>query len=53
MKFDEPKYRSLRRAYEQAVADGRTQFTWDGHELLTSYAYYLLEYVSSTLGIQK
>ncbi len=49
--FNEPKYRALRKAYNEAVLTGKAQFVFEGHDLLTSYAYYMLEHVANTLGI--
>jgi hypothetical protein len=49
--FDETKYRALRKAYNEAVLAGKTEFVFEGHDLLTSYAYYMLEHVANTLGI--
>lgn len=37
----------LRKAYEKAVKDQKKSFMYRGHELLTSYAKYLLEYMDS------
>lgn len=43
--FDRAKTRRLRAAYNRAVEAGKEQFTFEGNELLTSYAKYLLEYL--------
>jgi ribosomal protein S8E len=37
----------LRKVYDQAVASGETVFLYEGHEVLTAYAKYLLEYLES------
>jgi hypothetical protein len=42
-------YLDLKRHYEQAVKDGKTQFTWRERELLVAYAKYLLEYLDIEL----
>lgn len=39
-------YKRLKARYKQAVDAGETAFTFDGHELLTAYAKYLLEYLA-------
>lgn len=36
----------LRRAYNRAVKQGKEQFTYKDHDFVTSYAKYLLEYLS-------
>ena len=43
--FDEPKVKALRKAHDLAVEQGRTTFTFEGTELLVSYAKYLLEFL--------
>jgi len=40
----------LRRRYERAVREQAESFTFEGHELLTSYAKYLLEYLATQFG---
>lgn len=37
--------RALKVAYEKAVKDGREEFIYKGHTLLTDYAKYLIEYL--------
>lgn len=43
----------LKTAYRSAVDAGETQFTFDGHELVVSYAKYLIEYVEGQLKRKK
>lgn len=50
VEFDRDKRERLRRHYEQAVKEQKESFTFDGHELLVSYAKYLLEYLDTRLG---
>lgn len=38
---------TLRKCYDQAVASNKEKFTFLGHELLTSYAKYLLQFLDS------
>lgn len=45
MEFDRKKVLLLRQRYERAVQEGEKQFTFDGEELLTAYAKYMLEYL--------
>ena len=45
IQFDEAKYRSLKKAHERAVQNREEQFTWNGHDLVTNYAAYLIEYL--------
>jgi hypothetical protein len=43
--FTQEKVLALRRAYAHAVETKQEQFTFEGHELMTGYAKYLLEYL--------
>lgn len=45
MEFDKPKYLKLKKAYQKAVREQLKSFTFDGEELLTVYAKYVLEYI--------
>jgi hypothetical protein len=45
IRFDKKRYQSLRRAYGQATMRGLEVFEWNGHEFVTNYAKYLLEYL--------
>jgi hypothetical protein len=45
--FDRPKTERLREAYNLAVSEGLEQFRFEGQELVTAYAKYLLEYLDS------
>lgn len=45
MQFTSSDTKELRRIYKAAVAMGVESFTFKGHELLVSYAKYLLEYL--------
>jgi len=47
--FSQKKLKQLKDAYAVAVTEGRDQFTFEGHELLTSYAKYLIEYLTLKL----
>tara|TARA_Y100001937_G_scaffold27619_1_gene39736 strand:- start:198 stop:365 length:168 start_codon:yes stop_codon:yes gene_type:complete len=47
--FSQEKLQHLKDAYAVAVTEGRDQFTFEGHELLTSYAKYLIEYLTLKL----
>lgn len=49
-RFDHARRDRLRKEYEAAVAAGKDRFTFDGHELLVTYAKYLLEYLDMRLG---
>jgi hypothetical protein len=41
------KMSDLQAAYDKAVTAGEDQFTFHGHELVTDYAKYLLEYLNA------
>jgi hypothetical protein len=49
LKHDQKSYDDLKKAYDKAVSEGKTQFTYEGEEVLTSYAKYLLEYLKTLL----
>lgn len=49
MNWTKPKLRVLEKAYKQAVADDVALFTFEGHELVTAYAKYLIEYLKGIL----
>ena len=46
IEFDREQYLSLKKAYVKAVNEGREQFVFEKHLLLTSYAKYLLEFLA-------
>jgi len=48
--FTKAKYRALQRAYDDAVREGKDTFTFEGHELATSYVKYMLEYMHDLFG---
>lgn len=41
--------KALIKARDKAIQDGKDSFTFDGHELLVSYAKYLIEYAQTKL----
>lgn len=47
MKFDQKDVQGLRSAYDSAVQKGLMVFDFKHHEVLTSYAKYLLEYLET------
>lgn len=47
--FTPEKLGSLRAACTAAERDGKTEFTWEGHVLLVTYARYLIEFLASKL----
>jgi hypothetical protein len=48
-KFDQDSYDALKKAYDKAVKEEKTMFVYEGQDVLTSYAKYLLEYLKSLL----
>lgn len=46
MKFGVTQYKALRAAYKKAVAEDKACFTFNGHELVTGYAKFMLEYLA-------
>jgi hypothetical protein len=45
--FTENKYKKFKKAFETAEKAGETQFTFEGKEILVTYAKYMVEYLSS------
>lgn len=45
--FTEQKFKKLKLQYEKAVTENKEQFYFDGNLLLTSYAKYLVEYLTT------
>lgn len=43
--IDGSEIKSLKAAYQKAVDENREMFVYKGHELLTQYAKYLIEYL--------
>jgi hypothetical protein len=48
--FDQPTYQKLKTEYSKAKSDNIEIFVFQGHELLTDYAKYLLEYLESKMN---
>lgn len=49
MEFTNEKFFALLRAYHKAVEGKHEAFVFEGHDILTSYARYLLEYLQEAL----
>jgi len=47
MQITQKNYKTLKKLYEKAVANGDEQFVWEGQDVLTAYAKYLLQYIES------
>lgn len=47
MEFNLSTYQKLKVEYNNAVKDEKEIFIFNGHELLTSYAKYLIEYLKT------
>lgn len=47
LSFDVLTYQRLKKEYQRSVDNKVEIFIFDGHELLTSYAKYLIEYLKS------
>lgn len=43
--FTHARYESLKKAYNKAVADNADSFVWEGYEMVTKYAQYLIEFL--------
>lgn len=51
MDFNKDKVKSLRKEYDKAVKEGKDVFVFEGQELVTNYAKYLLEYLEPKFKI--
>lgn len=47
MEYDKIEYKKLKRAYKLAVKANKVSFNFNGEVVLTTYAKYLLEYLSN------
>ena len=47
--FNYEKLKQLKKQYQNSVDNNVEVFTFDGHEILTSYAKYLIQYLESNL----
>jgi len=47
MQWTKEAYLDLKRQYESAVSEGQEQFVFQGVELLTTFAKYLLEFLDN------
>lgn len=45
--FDKNKYENLKMKYQKSVDSQQDMFIFEGHQILTDYAKYLLNYLSS------
>lgn len=50
--FTRRKLVEFKRLYNQAVIDKKEQFLFEGHEVLVSYAKYMIEYLDGQFGIK-
>lgn len=48
--FNKAKLKELKRLYNIALKEGAESFKYEGHEILTSYAKYLIEYLTGRLN---
>jgi hypothetical protein len=46
MSVDLPTFSRLKNEYQKAVVNSKNTFIFDGNELLTDYAKYLIEYLT-------
>lgn len=44
--------KDFKRQYEEAVTEGKEVFQMDGHDILVSYAKYLIEYLEQLKGMK-
>lgn len=48
--WDRSKLALFKQAYQQAVEANLSEFGFEGHKVLTAYAFYLIEYLDSSLA---
>lgn len=48
--FDQETFKKLKQEYKKAVENQQEIFVFQGHELLTQYAKYIIEYLTSKLN---
>lgn len=46
--FTQDKYDRFIKEYNKAIEDNKNDFLFEGHQFLTSYAKYLIEYYDKT-----
>jgi len=51
--FTREKVQQLQAMYDKCVTEGKEQFTFDCHEILTAYAKYLLMHLHNQFGETK
>ena len=51
IEFTPDMVRDLSQAQKKAVAEGLSSFIWRTHEFDTRYAHYLVEYLSTKMGL--
>ena len=44
--FDQETFKNLKQEYRKAVQNNKEIFVFQGHELLTAYAKYVIEYLT-------
>ena len=53
LQFNRRRVGELQAAYDQAVENNQEQFTFQGEELLTAYAKYMLQFLNSRQFMQQ
>ena len=53
LQFNRRRVGELQAAYDQAVENNQEQFTFQGEELLTAYAKYMLQFLKSRQFMQQ
>lgn len=49
IEFTLEKIKAFRKLYDEAVKDGKEMFIFEGHDVLVSYAKYVLEYLEKRI----
>lgn len=45
--FTEETFKKFKELYEKSAEEGKESFEFDGHEVLTTYAKYVIEFIES------
>lgn len=53
MEFTHEKLENLKKAHREAKEQGLTVFTFEGAELVTDYAYYVIQYLENRFEDKK
>lgn len=53
IEFTAEKFKAFKKAYDKAITDKKDQFEFEGHEVLVSYAKYVIQYLTPKFDKKK